>query len=360
MSLWFGYEWEIAVSATRANGSTVEMERLLGQFDDVLVRNMRHVDGVEMGWWLESGGRFYRDGSDGGHAHNEYSSPECDHPDELLRHSIAADRMMVGLAELVRAKEKHKSVRVSKANVSYASGHSWGSHENYETEKPVPEQPMLTWLASRILMTGAGGLDVTYPGIRFTLSPRAHFIEEAVSNQTQHRRSLHNIGKADSHGRRHRTHVIAGDGNRSPLSTWLRFATTALAVRLLDLGRSPHPGLTDPVDALHRFALDPGFSATVPTLDGSDAGILDIQGSFLTTAMAESRGFPKWASRVLREWRRVLEILASPDGWRALVGQLDWPTKLALFENSRTQGLDLGPDSRGQWDAGAHDEWTSG
>jgi hypothetical protein len=332
MSLWFGYEWEIAVSGTHKDGSVVAMPRLLDSFDAALVKHMRHVDAESIGWWLESGGKFYRDASESGASHNEYASPECSHPDELLCHSIAADRMLLGLADLVKNDGKLGEVRVSKANVSHAAVESWGSHENYEANKPVPNTPMLAWLASRILITGSGGLDVTYPGIRFTLSPRAHFIQEAVSNSTQWGRSLHNVGKATPYGTKHRVHVIAGDGSRSPLSTWLRFATTALVVRMIDMGRMPTVALMDPVSAIHEFAMDPRLAVSVLAENGSPSGIMNIQRSFLDCALTSVDVFPDWAPRVLAEWQRVIDILSLEDGWKKLVGQLDWPTKLAWFE----------------------------
>ncbi|MCH7226863.1 proteasome accessory factor PafA2 family protein [Haloferula sp. A504] len=332
MGLWFGSEWEIAVSAITRNGRIASLPRLLDRIDAEVVRRLRHVDGIGNGWWLESAGRFYRDASEGGHAHNEYASPECDHPDELLRQDLAADRMMAKLAERVAVDQRYKEVRVSKANVSLASGESWGSHENYEARKPVLPKPMMGWLASRILMTGSGGLDVTYPGIRFTLSPRAHFIKGQVNAQTQSGRGLHNIGKAAALGKWHRVHVIAGDGNRAPLSTWLRFASTALVVRMLDSGRYPSVELVDPVGAMHDFALDPQLKVPAMIKNGSFSGILAIQRTFLERARKKTQLFPEWAPRVLSEWQRVVDAFESAGGWRNLVGELDWPTKLALFE----------------------------
>lgn len=332
MSLWFGFEWEVAVSGTRRDGSVVPIPQLLDLLDTALVSHMRHVEARPSGWWLESSARYYRDASNGGAAHDELASAECSNPDELLLHTVAAERMMLRLADHVVTDSKLADVRVSKANVSFASVESWGSHENYEAGKPVPKHPMLAWLASRMLIAGSGGLDATYPGIRFTLSPRAHFIEEAVSNSTQHGRSLHNVGKADSLGNRHRVHVISGDGNRAPFSTWLRFATTALVVRMLDSGHIPDVVLADPVRALHQFALDPGLKVRVSSECGFPIGILDVQRSILECAQASMGVFPDWAPRVLQEWKRVLDLLTTENGWRSLVGQLDWPTKLSLFE----------------------------
>ena len=334
MSLWFGYEWEIAASAIHADGSVVGISDVLEGFSSVVVDYLKHVDGEANGWWLESGGRFYRDASESGQAHNEYASPECSHPDELLRQSIASDRVMVHLAGLLRERMEYDKVMVSKSNVSHASVESWGAHENYETKKPVPDGPMLAWLASRTLLSGSGGLDVTYPGIRFSLSPRVHFFEEAVSAATQWSRGLHNVGKASPYGSRHRVHVIAGDGNRADLSTWLKFGCTALVVRMLDAGSFPQIELADPVAAAKTFALDLNLDTKAKCRDGREMGMLGIQHLFLdaaTTAAANGL-FPDWAPRVIDEWRRVLECAGSTGGWRFLSAQLDWPAKLDLFE----------------------------
>ncbi len=332
MSLWFGYEWEIAASAMNRDGEVVPIPEVLDGVSSLVVEQLKHVDGERNGCWLESGGLFYRDASDGGQAHNEYASPECDHPDELLRQSNAADRMMLHLAGLLKERVGYGKVMISKSNVSHASAQSWGVHENYEASNPVPTDPMLAWLAARILLTGSGGLDVTYPGIRFSLSPRAHFFEVPVSHNTQCGRGLHNVGKACPYGKRHRVHVISGDGNRADLSNWLKFGCTALVVRMLDAGKLPEIGLVDPVRAIKTFALDVNLDAKVECSDGSEAGIMKIQRWFLESAAAATGLFPDWAPRVIDEWGRVLDRFESGGGWVSLTDQLDWPAKRALFE----------------------------
>jgi len=196
MALWFGQEWEIAFSGIDSQGKPASIAHVLGRMDEALVRNLLHVNNDGNGWWLASGGKWYRDASDGGLAHDEYASPECDHPDEHLRQELAAERLVVRLAAIAADGRDLAEVRVSKANVCGVSGVSWGSHENYEASQPVPVEPMLAWLASRIAVMGSGGLDVTYPGIRFTLSPRAHFIREEVNNSTQWGRGVAKGGKA--------------------------------------------------------------------------------------------------------------------------------------------------------------------
>ncbi len=329
--LWFGQEWEMAFSAVSVVGAPVPMSFLLDQIDEVLVRNVTHVNGSGSGWWLTSGGRWYRDASDGGRAHDEITTPECCSPDELLRQDRAAERLALRLAELAGGGDHIHEVTVSKATTCATSVVSWGLHENYETSARIPEQPMLAWLASRIALTGAGGLDVTYPGIRFTISPRAHFIHETVSSATQWNRSLHNVGKATPNGCRHRVHVIAGEGNRASLSTWLRIATTALVVRLLDLNRGPDVALLDPVAALHAFALDPSCRTSALATGQRESSMIGLQRTFLEAVQARQSRMPEWTARVLREWQAVLDTLES-SGWRGLVGRLDWPTKLALFE----------------------------
>ena len=330
MSLWAGQEWEIAFSAVSAGGGQVPMGSLLDRIDQVLVENVTHVNSTCSGWWLASGGRYYRDASDGGRAHSEITSPECDNPDELLRQDRAAERFTLRLAELAAGGDRIREVCVSKATTCPTAVTSWGLHENYETSARVPDRPMLAWLASRIALTGAGGLDVTYPGVRFTVSPRAHFIHEPVSSGTQWNRGLHNVGKASPNGCRYRVHVIAGEGNRAPLSSWLRFATTAIVVRLLDLNRGPRVDLFDPVAALHTFALDPACRSMVPSLVGAPASMIGLQRAFLEAAKAWTTRLPDWAPHALAEWEMVLDTLDSA-GWHGLVGRLDWPTKLSLF-----------------------------
>jgi hypothetical protein len=334
MTLWFGLEWEIAFSGIDAHGGPAPIALVLDRIDEALVRNLLHVNNEGNGWWLASSTKWYRDASQQGLAHNEVATAECDHPDELLRQELAAERLTLRLAELAADGRDLAEVRVSKANVCGVSGVTWGSHENYEASQPVPVEPMLAWLASRIAITGSGGLDVTYPGIRFTLSPRAHFMRDAVNNNTEIARGLHNVGKAVSHGSRHRVHVISGDGNRMPGSSWLRFGATAIAIGMMDAGIYPEIRLADAVAALYQFALDRELAAKVAEQSGGVVGMLQIQRAFHSKATAMIDQFPGWAPQVLGEWERVLDSLAEKDGWRTLVGRLDWPTKRNLFDRT--------------------------
>ncbi|MCH7227964.1 proteasome accessory factor PafA2 family protein [Haloferula sp. A504] len=331
-ALWFGTEWEIALSAIDRTGAVADTGNLLAHIDRTLVQHLRHVPDGGRGWWLENGARYYRDAAQGAEGHDELCSAECCHPDELLLQEMAGERLVLGLADLVASKAHFEKVNVSKSNVCYSASTSWGSHENYEASQQVDPVPMLAWLASRILLTGSGGLEAGHPGIRFTLSPRAHFIDCPVSRETEFSRGLHNSGKAEPLGTRHRVHVVAGDGNRAPLSTWLKVATTAIVIRLLDTNQGPDLALERPVEDLKAFALNSGMTSGAPDSREQLERALDIQFAFLESARNAAGDLPGWAPLALARWQSVLETLASKSTWRGLVGQLDWPTKLATFE----------------------------
>ena len=49
MSLWFGYEWEIAASAVERDGSPVPIPAVLNGLETMAVENMKHVDGENCG-----------------------------------------------------------------------------------------------------------------------------------------------------------------------------------------------------------------------------------------------------------------------------------------------------------------------
>lgn len=336
--LWFGLEWEIALSGVRSDGSTVRSRILLDKIDKALSCEVLHVRsgrrpiaGSSEAFWLCNGGKFYRDASHGGEGHDEYCSPECSHPDELLLQDLAGERLVIALSNLVAQESGLQEVVVSKANVCSTALTSWGFHENYHARRPVSHKAIIPWLVSRIALCGAGGIDVRFPGIRFTLSQRAHFTECAVSEQTEHTRPIHNLGKAVAHGEGHRVHVVVGDGNRAPFSTWLKFATTAIVVRLLDLRKGPPLGLAQPVEAFHALAYDPEMHTKVQDSNGNLKTILDFQSAFLNHAKDSIKDLPEWAPLAIEHWQHIHDTLRSESGWKSLVGQLDWPTKLSIF-----------------------------
>lgn len=295
--------------------------------------------------YLGSGARLYADCG-----HPEWATPEVSSPEEAVRYNRAGEATLVtAAAELERSSESLGRVILFKCNVDYAAGTTWGAHENYlykarplDQRRARDELPskIIPHLVSRVVFTGAGGLDPSSRGIAFSLSPRVRFLTATISN----RYAVFNT-KDEPHAARgyRRLHVVAGESLCSHVADYLRLGTTALILKLCEAGLSPAAGLQlqDPLKAMAAYTEDPFCSARAPCADGTRLSALEIQHRYLEHAESrlDAPFMPPWSEEVCCRWRDVLEALES--GCQTLVSVLDWPIKLALFkERARQHGFD--------------------
>lgn len=339
----FGVETEYAVAMLDQDRSAVEHTAadLVGLAPQLMATL---PDGGAYGYFLENGGRLYMDCGK-----PEYSTPECTHPDDLVRHVGAGHRIVARLAGACvgRFPDVHEAL-VLRSNVDYSgNGATWGCHESYlhRGEPRLFPQQLIPHLASRIVYSGAGGFDNLRPReLRFTLSPRAlHTVREISDNSTGGRGIFHTKHESLSQAGYHRLHVICGESLCSQLALWLKIGTTALVVALIDAGLQPGEGvrLPQPVTALQRFALDPSCRSTVVCADGVRRSAIDIQRHYLEAVESNlGAGFlPPWAAAVCERWRAVLDRL--DQGPEAVAAELDWAMKLAVYgDHLRRGGFD--------------------
>ncbi len=313
---------------------------------DLARHRLTHLP-AESGIFLANGGRLYRDVGD----HPEYGTPEADDPAEAARQVLAGDLIMADLAR--EAGRIGEPVAVGKWNVDYLRlGATWAYHDSYGCHAGTSDlqRALLPHLAARVCF-GAGGLNPFCPGIEFSLSPRAHTIVNDVSSFTTGNRGLFNTKQEPLAGEPWwRIHVTSGDGLRSPLGLYLRFATTALVVAMAEGGLDPGGPvrLQAPVAALHARAVDPSRRVGLAPADGGRTTALEIQRRYLE--LAESRledvFMPAWAPEACRRWRSILERLER--GPAAVERALDWAIKRSLFlDHLRSRGID--PDSLPRW-----------
>src|ERR1051325_8396590 len=171
-------------------------------------------------------------------------------------------------------------------------GHSYGCHENYLLPRSLPWEALANgiqaFLVTRQILAGAGKFAIEaedkFVGPGFQLSQRSDFFSELQSVDTMQRRPIINT-RDEPHANPkayRRFHVILGDANMSPFSTWLKVGTTALTLEALV--RDPHrsfPKLADPLPALFSISRDPHFRWEVK-LDGNKAATgLEVQWVYL-------------------------------------------------------------------------------
>ena len=290
--------------------------------------------------FLANGGRLYVD-SGCGLINIEYSTPECTRPEELIAHVRAGDRLLAGLARELEGQEPElESAFISKCNFDY-SGHTSGSHENYLHTVPqstlAPQ--LIPHLVSRIIYTGGGGFDDSSPMVEFLLSPRVRFLEHVSSRGAQNDRAIFtNKQEPLSNSRYGRLHLLCSEGVRFDLADYLRFAVTALIVRLIDSGLSPADGIDlNPLPAIRTIARDIGCRHKIGRIDGVPANAIDVQRHYLSQVQVHvGRPYlPDWAGSVCKRWEATLEGLETDP--MQFVGILDWPTKLGLYRSFAEQ-----------------------
>lgn len=344
MDLMFGIETEYAFTPLGSSGRVLDRDKYLTRLIEVAKQKMAYLTGnSELDIYLANGSRLYLDC--GGHP--ELSTPECTTPIEAVKYIRAGERILTDIAETMRGGDAALGeIVLAKCNVDYVNLEStWGCHESYLYRRKRSElaDQLIPHLVSRIVFTGAGGLNTRSPGIEFSLSPRVDHIEHDVSDDSMRRRGIfHTKDEPLCGGGYHRLHIICGESLCSQVADFLRVGTTALVVALIDAGHHPAGSfhLRSPVGALHRFAADAGCTASVDTVSGAKVTAIGIQRRYLEAVESnlDADFMPPWAAEVCRLWRDTLDRLELRPDFLETV--LDWPIKLSLFkERARRRGF---------------------
>jgi proteasome accessory factor A len=315
------------------------------------------------GGFLTNAGRIYID-----MGHIEYASPEC----ATLADVVASDR--AGDAILQQALHDlglSDDVSLIKNNIDHETDATFGSHENYLVSRRFPFtrrglQPLVTFLVTRQLFTGAGRVGAAgdaeswmqvgqlivpraglresrhRPSVPFQLSQRSDHIVNDFFEWVQHNRAIVNTRDeplADPNQYR-RIHLLLGDSNMAETATALKLGTTALVLQLIEEGHAPTEfSIFEPVEALQELSRDETRAWLVRLDSGNTVSAIDVQEAFLETAQRRYGGQDEETDWILTEWAQVLKDLRGD--YAALVGRVDWASKLWLLESFReAEGLD--------------------
>jgi proteasome accessory factor A len=329
-----GVETEYAVSGRDARGHPIPTHRLAEAVMRAARTTLPHLDDeFSSGVFLQNGGRLYVDAGQ----HPELTTPECSTPSEVVRYIVAGERIVLDLANAAAA--DGAGVVFHRGNVDYSGSQAtWGCHESYMHRADPAELPaqLIPHLVSRIIVTGAGGFNNLSAGIEFQLSPRVPHLCTAVSCASTNTRGIfHTKDEPLCTGGMHRLHLICGESLFSHTASWLKVATTALVVALIEAGLRPGDGvaLQQPLAAMKAFSADPGCVAVARTTAGRWLRAIDIQRHYLAQVQAQRRRswMPPWAEQCCALWRAVLDRLE--DGAPAVASTLDWAIKYALFRD---------------------------
>ncbi|MGH9039603.1 MAG: depupylase/deamidase Dop [Acidimicrobiia bacterium] len=289
---------------------------------------------------LTNGARYYVD-----HAHPEFSSPECTSALQLTTYDKAGERILArSMLAAARVLPPGQEIVVYKNN-SDGKGNSYGCHENYLLDRSVPfstlVRHLVPWFVTRQIFTGAGKVGAEHGAseVAFQISQRADFFEEEVGLETTLKRPIVNT-RDEPHAdpqKYRRLHVIVGDANLCEVSTYLKTATTAVVLSMIEDGFIDKDlSMDTPVPTMRKVSHDPECRASFAMADGSTATALELQWEFFRMAEKyadesglESVGEEDGGAGLLRRWEMVLTALEE-DPLR-LDGVLDWTTKYALL-----------------------------
>jgi len=300
------------------------------------------VDSLLVNAMLTNGARYYVD-----HAHPEMSIPEVANAREAVIWDSAGDEIVRRSMMLANRVLPDGAEIVIHRNNSDGKGNSYGCHENYLVDRSVPFGHIIAGITphfvTRQVFAGAGKVGAERPGratddVAYQLSQRADFFEEPVGLETTVKRPIVNT-RDEPHcdpERYRRLHVIIGDANMSEVATFLKMATTAIVLSMIEDGVMPsHLELESPVEDVRRISHDPSLTATVALAGGRRARALEVQWDLLSAARdwaqrfgLESVGGDAVGSQALDEWERVLHGLETdPD---SVADTVDWVAKQRL------------------------------
>ena len=322
-----------------ANGWTLAKAQAIQSH---LVAHRPCLPSVKSGIYVENGARIYVDLQ----KQNEYATPEVDSPADLVIHELAGRTLMSKAADAC-------GLVLLCSNIDPYRGTTWGTHENYECRQgPIREDlsPLFTHLITRIVFCGAGGIDQGVSGLVPVLSPRACRIVALQERQGVVRKSLV-FTKPEDYGPGHRLHLFAGESLLSHAAGYLKYATTALVVAVLDAKwTTPWPKLAQsPLCALREINRDLSLRRRFPLADGRRLTAIEIQRVLMDGISRHTPNLPVWAPEALRHWAAALDDLESDH--LAAHGRFDWTIQLDLL-HELAQAADIGPQA-----VAAFNEW---
>ena len=325
------------------------------------------------GLWIgANGGKIYHDtvASSKDLDRAEYSSAECINGKDVALYDAAGDLLMQKVRESFMrsgafkrmhcATHAHEDVVISKNNSDFIrpaekpreSMHFYGSHENYIAYKRffrVNEidgftECILPFLVSRTILHGSGGMWYTpESGWHYVISPRALATFRAEGRSAIYERPIimsKDIGIDDRKKLYMRLHLVYGDSNMSPRSTWIRFDSTHLMLRVLEeLGNEARlPVLENPMEALHAFATDTTLKAKAETHDHGHLTALDLQK--LCIELVQKLELSDYEKAFAEYWASVVRRLEEDP--LNLRKELDWVIKKNFIERSMARhGYDI-------------------
>ncbi len=294
--------------------------------------------------FLENGSRLYLDVG----SHPEYATAECDLLTDVVAQDKAGElilRELVAYAQEQLQDEGHQGEIYLFKNNTDSSGNSYGCHENYCIERVEDlsrfEQVFIPFLITRSIFAGAGKIVAGPQGSRYSMTQRGEHIWESISSATTRSRPIINT-RDEPHAdpdRYRRLHVIVGDSNMSEFATYMKVATAAVVLAMIE-DRSTvlrDLTLTSPIAALREMSYDLWSETPISLANGRSMTAVEIQSDILERAelFASTHELPADQKAAIVLWREILETYQRNP--LELADRVDWIAKLQIIERSASR-----------------------
>lgn len=391
-----GLETEYALISKNTNNFLSDQE-FNGNFFLRLFPYSPYVLGQYANVFLPNGARVYIDTGE----HPEYATPECQSAVSLITCDKAGQKMMeraeIFINECIknpdspvlpfndqefidlrhkfknRLDEKFYPVQIFRNNLSphlnpAKENISWGSHENYmvsvDAEFPRIQNILTPFLISRQIYGGSGWLNPSKDNTaEFLYAQRPLVTCFQTSGTTTSARPIINTKNeplADQFKFR-RLHLIMGDSNMSPWSSWLKIKATSMVLDIIEDGEfmesKSFSDLQKPVIVFKEISSDLDFSYQF-LVDGKQHTALSLQRMYLDLVcryylIDQRKEADEETKNAIKLWQLALDTIETRK-YSLLAPFFDNFAKLHIFETilSKT-GVSLKNSNRRQLRLGA-------
>jgi proteasome accessory factor A len=338
----YGVETEYGIIFTPEGRKTLPVEKAIRFLFEKLITT-EHFLNV----FLENGARFYQDTG----CHPEYATPETASPDDLVVYDRAGERILEELQfyaeEKIREERVPGKLSIFKNNTDFV-GNSYGCHENYLVDRDVDfyylAEQLIPFLVTRQIYAGAGKVFQTQDGVHYCISQRAQHIYQKISGTTTNDRSIINT-RDEPHADREkfrRLHVIVGDSNMSEYTNFVKIATCAVVLQMVEDGYiNKDFTLRHPVKAIKDISYDATCKRKLRLENGREYSPIEIQREYadMASRYCETHEVDEQIRRGVNEWQYILDALDTDP--EKLDTKIDWVIKRRLLRDyTEKKGLD--------------------
>lgn len=304
--------------------------------------------------WLDNGACYYLDAT-----HPEYATAECLSLLDLIAQDKAGERYLAEMTRRIERRFPGYAVYALKNNTD-TWGETYGCHENYQLDAGMVSRftgtaelarrsdiaVLASFLATRPLIAGSGGLVRSKGGVSYVLSPRAGYMEAGYNLNTTRSRGMFSVKQSlYDDGSDGRLQIISGDSTMSETTTLLKVGTTDLVLSMI-AADVPLEDLilTSPVTALKTVSRDLERTQSLACAYGGPRTAVSLQRAWLDRARdfcsATRRNDPE-TDLVLDLWERVVTALESGN-LTPVSGVVEWVLKDQLLRSYATKhGLSM-------------------